>query len=142
MKLEMGWLLTPLTLYKGLYTPRVLAGSFLNSQWKKKTVALVYLKCLTFWIYLRMEKQKIIYILDDSATLCCGCVDDDYLFLKTTVSALLSVIIFTCHPFPHSTIMGARAAHKRQLFISDIPETMIRPYCSIIFTCHHFQPWG
>ena len=55
---------------------------------------------------------------------------------KTTVSILLSVIIFT----------GARGARKRyqeynySKFISAIPKTMIRHYSSIMFTCHPFQP--
>ena len=70
------------------------------------------------------------------------------MFPKTTVSTLLSVIIFTGCPFPHPTFMGARGAHTRHhrvrspspKFISAIPKTMIRHYSSIIFTCHPFQP--
>jgi hypothetical protein len=43
----------------------------------------------------------------------CGYMDEEYLFPKTTVSTLLSVIIFTGRSFPHHTFKGARGAHKR-----------------------------
>ena len=45
----------------------------------------------------------------------CGCKNEEYqsVFPKITVSTLLSVIIFTDHPFPHPTFTGARSAHKR-----------------------------
>ena len=73
------------------------------------------------------------------------------MFPKTTVSTLLSVIIFTGRLFSLLTFTGARVAHKRhqgysysyhraQNFISAIPKTMIRHYFSIISICHPFQP--
>ena len=72
------------------------------------------------------------------------------LFPITTVSTLLSVIIFTGRPFPHPTFTGARGAPKRhqgynysyhraqnsyQLF----RKPMIQHYSSIISICHPFQ---
>ena len=72
------------------------------------------------------------------------------MFLKTTVSTPLSVIIFTGSPFPHPTFTGARGAHKMyhgnnysyhrvHNSYQAIQKTMIRNY-SNIFTCHPFQP--
>ena len=43
----------------------------------------------------------------------CGCMDEEYLFPKTTVSILLSVIIYTGRPFPYHTFTGARGTHKQ-----------------------------
>ena len=43
----------------------------------------------------------------------CGCIDEEYVFPKTTVSTLLSVIIFTGRPFPHPIFTGAGGTHKR-----------------------------
>ena len=47
------------------------------------------------------------------------------MFPKTTVSTLLSVIIFTFHPFPHLTFMCARGAHKQHQGYIHIPESKI-----------------
>ena len=66
MKLEIGRVfLTPLFLGKDFCNPRV--NQVLRASVKKK-FSLVYLKFQTFPIFLRMDKQKIIYIYTLTST--------------------------------------------------------------------------
>ena len=69
------------------------------------------------------------------------------MFQITTVSTLLSVIIFTGLPLPHPTFMGAKGAHKRHKRynylchrVQNSYQLFRKHYASIIFTCHPFQP--
>ena len=64
------------------------------------------------------------------------------MFPKTTVSTLLSVIIFTGRPFPQPTFTGARGAHKRHHIIeSKIHISYSENHDStLFFFCFYMSP--